>query len=134
MKQKCFMAFSWTRRDSNPRSLRCERSAFPTKLRAHFTKKSQKNGGNGARTHDLSRVRRTLSRLSYVSMTSILPHFLNLTRGKFTKLKKNWLLFSRVCAFTAQSKRKRIANKNCETGAEYADFMVLPSPPGGHMK
>ena len=88
MKQKCFMAFSWTRRDSNPRSLRCERSAFPAKLRAHFTKKTQKNGGNGARTHDLSRVRRTLSRLSYVSMTSILPHFLNLTRGNFTKLKK----------------------------------------------
>lgn len=27
----------WTRRDSNPRSLRCERSAFPAKLRAHIT-------------------------------------------------------------------------------------------------
>lgn len=28
--------FWWTRRDSNPRSLRCERSAFPAKLRAHI--------------------------------------------------------------------------------------------------
>ena len=83
------MVSTWTRRDSNPRSLRCERSAFPAKLRAHLTKKSQKNGGNGARTHDLSRVRRTLSRLSYVSMTSILPHFSNLTRGKFAKNEKN---------------------------------------------
>ena len=88
MKRKRFMVSTWTRRDSNPRSLRCERSAFPAKLRAHLTKKSQKNGGNGARTHDLSRVRRTLSRLSYVSMTSILPHFSNLTRGKFAKTKK----------------------------------------------
>lgn len=36
----CFLVrmtlFWWTRRDSNPRSLRCERSAFPAKLRAHI--------------------------------------------------------------------------------------------------
>ena len=53
-----------------------------------ISQKSHKNGGNGARTHDLSRVRRTLSRLSYVSMTIILPHFSDLTRGKFIKMEK----------------------------------------------
>ena len=78
---------SWTRRDSNPRSLRCERSAFPAKLRAHRSKISDKNGGNGARTHDLSRVRRTLSRLSYVSMRYILPHFTHFAIANLPKMK-----------------------------------------------
>ena len=45
-----------------------------------------KNGSNGARTHDLSRVRRTLSRLSYVSMGIILPHFSKLARECLTKI------------------------------------------------
>ena len=53
--------FLWTRWDSNPRSLRCERSAFPAKLRArNCLKTGSITGSKGARTPDLSRVRRTL--------------------------------------------------------------------------
>ena len=42
------MSIWWTRRGSNPRPLRCERSALPAELRAHIgrfpSKKVAKNG------------------------------------------------------------------------------------------
>lgn len=54
------VSFWWTRRDSNPRSPRCERGAFPTKLRAQiFLIKKQPvkgclfGGAYGIRTRDL---------------------------------------------------------------------------------
>ena len=63
----------WRQRDSNPRSLRCERSAFPAKLcplihqllcRIH----GRENGDNRARTCDPMRVMHVLSQLSYASV------------------------------------------------------------------
>ena len=63
----------WRQRDSNPRSLRCERSAFPAKLcplNLSFSANlcGKENGDNRARTCDPMRVMHVLSQLSYASV------------------------------------------------------------------
>ncbi len=71
----------WRQRDSNPRSLRCERSAFPAKLCPRLTSMPEclcikspaaycgrENGDNRARTCDPMRVMHVLSQLSYASV------------------------------------------------------------------